>query len=202
MILKFILSFIFLLSTISLSHAQDNYYDQCVAENGERGTQGQQEDRWSKSLIKKKYTEQHYNTYSGLIEIINEDTIKYDNQILIVNYTCKYLKLIFRKGLIYPEILTDDIKVQKGLVTKQGLDSLIVSSRNDSMQITDFEEIKFIKKKPNTKIFRFWLYSPGITNPTVCFVSLKNKTANRKTDIVTFISGSELTFFARGWIVI
>jgi hypothetical protein len=201
MIFRYIIILIFLILTTRLSHAQSSYYDQCVAEKGEKGTQGRTEDRWSRKLIKKKYTEQHYSVYSGSIEIINEDTIKFDKQILIVNNTCKYLKPIFQKGIIYPEVLTDETLVHKGLITKQALDSLIILSRKDSLQITDFEEIRFLKKGAKTKIFRFWLYNPGVMNPTVCFVALKNKTANRKTNIESFISGSELIFFARGWIV-
>jgi hypothetical protein len=179
-------------------------YDEssCVAEKGEKGTQGKKEDQWSKKFLRKEYTKKNYSIYSGVITVLNDDTIKYNDEFLIVTNTCKYLKLIFQKGILYPEIFTGYVPVNKGMVTKKELDSLSVLIRSDSLEITDFEELTFIKRSQGTKIFRFWLFRKGLMNPTVCFVALYNETADRKTDIVTFINGSKLTFFAKGWVAI
>jgi hypothetical protein len=179
-------------------------YDEspCVAEKGEKGTQEKKEDQWSKKLLRKEYTKKNYSMYSGIITVLNDDTIKYNDEVLIVTNTCKYLKLIFQKGILYPEIINGYVPVNKGIVTKKELDSLSVLISSDSLEITEFEELTFIKRSQGTKIFRFWLFRKGLMNPTVCFVALYNETADRKTDIITFINGSKLTFFTKGWVAI
>jgi hypothetical protein len=197
------------LTTIILSiivafscYCQGHDESPCVAEKGENGTQGKKEDQWSRKLIRKEYSKKNYSIYTGVITVLNDDTIKYNDEILIVTNTCKDLKLIFQKGILYPEIINGQVTVNKGLVTKQELDSQLLVSKADSLEITDFEELAFIKHSPGTKFFHFWLYRKGVVNPSVCFIALYNKTANRKTDLLTFINGSRLTFFTKGWIII
>ena len=202
MVTKIITTLFLLISITLLCHCQTNYEIQCVAERGEKGTQGKQEDKWAKKLIKKEYSKKEYNSFSGDIKILDDETILYDSNVLKIYNTCKYLKPIFQKGIIYPDIMTGSIPVRKGLITNQELNSLAFLSSPDSLQITDFEELKFIKISQKTKIFRFWLYTKGVINPTVCFLTLYNESANHKTDIATFINGSRLTFFIKGWIII
>lgn len=202
MVTKIITTLFLSISISLLCHSQTNYENQCVAERGEKGTQGKQEDKWARKLLKKEYSKKEYNSFSGKIKIIDDETILYDSNVLTIYNTCKYLKPIFQKGIIYPDILTGSVPVQKGLLTDQELSSIVFLSSSDSLQITDFEELKFIKISQKTKIFRFWLYTKGVINPTVCFLTLYNNSANSKTDIETFINGSRLTFFTRGWIII
>jgi len=193
-----ILSFIVAFS----SFCQEYDEDPCIAEKGEKGTQGEKEDQWSRKLIRKEYSKTDYSIYSGVITVLNDDTIKYNDEILIVTNTCKDLKLVFQKGILYPEIIKGPVPIHRGIVTKQELDSLVLQSKTDSLEISDFEEFKFIKHTSGTKFFRFWLYRIGLVNPTVCFIALYNETADRKTDLVTFINGSRLTFFTKGWVVL
>ena len=75
-------------------------------------------------------------------------------------------------------------------------------SRNDSLTISEFEELKFLTKSYTQKRFRFWLFRKGTANPTVCFIELTNDKASSKTDLTTFINGAALTYFKSGWIVI
>ena len=202
MVVKFITTLLLSVSISLLCFSQTNYENQCVAERGEKGTQGQQEDKWARKLLRKEYSKKEYSSFSGEIKILDDETIQYNNNVLTIYNTCKYLKPIFQKGIIYPEIITGSIQVQKGLVTDQEFSSLAFLSRPDSLQISDFEELKFIKISKKTKIFRLWLYTKGVVNPTVCFLTLYNKSANHKTDITTFINGSRLTFFIKGWIIL
>jgi hypothetical protein len=74
--------------------------------------------------------------------------------------------------------------------------------RNDSLRITDFEEVPFLNKSPTIRRFRFWLFTKGFMNPTVYFIELTNENATSKTDIRSFIKDSNLTFFINGWIII
>jgi hypothetical protein len=186
------------LIVIITSQAQEVDEYPCISRREIFGTQGRQEDRQAKKLIRKGYTKQSYNRYSGAIIIVDEDTFKYDDEVLIVFNTCKDLKPIFQKGIFYPEIITGPVK--KGLARQQELDATIF--RNDSLRISDFQELKFLRKTPKAKIFRFWLYSKGMFNPTVCFIELTNDSATNKTDIETFVNGSKLTFFKEGWLIL
>jgi hypothetical protein len=180
------------------SQAQETDEYPCVSKREIFGTQGRQEDRLAKKLIRKEYTKQSYNHFSGTITTIDNDTIKYDDEVLMIFNTCKDLKPIFQKGIFYPSIITGPVK--KGLARKQELDSMLF--RNDSLRISDFAELKFIKKSSKAKFFRFWLYSKGMFNPTVCFIELTNDSATHKTDIGTFVNGSKLTFFKEGWLIL
>jgi hypothetical protein len=170
----------------------------CISRREIIGTQGRQEDRQAKRLIRKEYKKQSYDRYSGSIIIINEDTFKYDDEVLFIFNTCKDLKPIFQKGIFYPEIITGPVK--KGLARKKELDATIF--RNDSLRISDFQELKFLRRTPQAKIYRFWIYSKGMFNPTVCFIELTNDSATIKTDRETFINGSKLTFFKEGWLIL
>ncbi len=180
------------------SQAQKTDEYPCVSKREIFGTQGRHEDRQTKKLIKKEYTKQYYNRYSGTITVVDQDTIKYDDEVLIIFNTCKNLIPIFQRGIFYPSIITGPVK--KGMARKQELDSMLF--RNDSLRISDFAELKFLRKSSKAKFFRFWLYSKGMLNPTVCFIELTNDSATPKTNLETFITGSRLIFYKEGWVVL
>jgi hypothetical protein len=75
-------------------------------------------------------------------------------------------------------------------------------SQNDSVKISDLEELKFLSKSHKIKRFRFWYYLPGFNNPQVYFIELTNSKATRKMKIHEFIKGSELTFIKGAWLII
>lgn len=162
------------------------------------GTQGYYENKKAKDFFHDNPNRTEYGRFLGHLEIIDEKTIKFDDEVLLIETENKSLKEILEKGIVYPELITGP--VQKGLARKAELDSMLF--RNDSLQISGFEELKFLNKSPNVKKFRFWVFSKGAANPTVCFLELVNNKATAKTDLATFILNSTLTFFKVGWLVI
>jgi len=165
-------------------------------ENRTFKNQGQQEDYWAEKLFTEKYIKQNFERFAGKIFMVNENIIKYDNEVLIVNNTEKQLIAIFEKGIFYPSIITG--KVKTGISRKQDLDSMLI--RNDSLRISNFKELNFLNKSAKAKRFKFWLYLKGMANPTAYFIELTNEKADEKTDTETFINNSKLTFCKRGWI--
>jgi hypothetical protein len=197
-LLKFSGSIILFSMTVFSSLGQEADEYPCISRREKIGTQGRQEDRQAKKFIRKEYTKQNYDRFAGTITIIDDETYNYDDEVLKIFDTCKDLKQIFQKGIIYPEIFTGPVK--RGPERKKELELMIV--RNDSLRISNLEELTFLKNTVKTKTFRFWLYAKGLMNPTVYFIELSNETANRKTDLTTFINGSELTFFKSGWLIL
>jgi hypothetical protein len=161
------------------------------------GTQGYSENKKAKDFFHENSKRTEYNRFTGRIEIIDEKTIKFDEEVLFIKLENKSLKGIFENGIFYPELITGP--VQRGLARKAELDSMLF--RNDSLLISDFEELKFLNKSPNVKKFRFWVFSKGAINPTVCFLEFVNDKATSKTDLETFILNSTLTFFKVGWLI-
>lgn len=160
--------------------------------------QGEQENYWAKQLFSKKYTKQNYSQFEGNITIVDENTIKYDDEVLLVYNTGNELKKIFEKGIFYPRIITGPVKT--GDARKADLESMLI--RDDSLIITDFEEQTFLSNSPKVKRFKFWLFMKGAVNPTVYFIELTNESATTETKIESFINGARLTFFVRGWRII
>jgi hypothetical protein len=195
--IKVIVTTILILMT-NPSQGQETDEYPCTSERQIFGTQGKQEDRQTKKLIRKEYLHQSYDRYSGVITIVDNDTYKYEDEVLMVYNTCPSLKTIFQKGIFYPGIITGTVK--KGLDRKQELDSMLF--RNDSLTISDLQELRFLRKSPNSRFFRFWLYSKSMFNPTVCVIELTNDSATKKTELVTFIKESKLTFFKEGWLIL
>ncbi|KGO84672.1 hypothetical protein, partial [Flavobacterium suncheonense] len=155
--------------------------------------QGEQEDYWAEKQFEENYYEESYRKFKETIVIIDENTIKYNNEVLILDVE-KKLKPIFEKGIFYPEIITG--KVKSGQARKEELDSMLI--RNDSMYISNLKEIK--SPHPVTiKRFRFWLSQKGSANPTACLIELTNNTATKNTKLEDFIIGSRITFFKSGW---
>ena len=143
---------------------------------------------------------QNYMRFDGKILIVNENTIKYDDEVLLIYNTSNELKAIFEKGIFYPSIITGPVK--KGLSRKEELDSTMKILRNDSLSISDFEEQNNFGGSPKEKKFEFLLFSKGRMNPTVYYIELTNDNATRETDLKTFINGARLSLVTKGSILI
>jgi len=177
--------------------------------------QGEQEDYWAETLFKNNYKNEHYNIYTEPI-VMSGNTYRYKNTILIVDATPE-LKSIFEKGIVYPGIFTECFKYKhkandkyekENLNEKPQIDPSVVmqkyfynSPNIDTLRITDFEELKFLNISPKQKRFRFLLFTPGFTNPTVYFMELTNKSAGSESGLSSFINGATLTFFEQGWLI-
>lgn len=139
-------------------------------------TQGEQEDYWVKQFFQKEYREQHFEIYHGKV-------VKYDGGFvfatdsLIVSDLNPEMSAIFLRGLLYPGLIGGN-------------------------RISNIEEIKFIKKSPQQRRFRFLFYQKGLLNPTICFFELINSNATQGTVLTEFVNSARLTFFKQGWVMI
>tara|TARA_R110002033_G_scaffold170514_1_gene213207 strand:+ start:147 stop:797 length:651 start_codon:yes stop_codon:yes gene_type:complete len=169
--------------------------------------QGEQENYWAQEFFKTKYEKQFYEKFSNditeiainEIEEIDEIQLFYDNKSFKIYEIDKSLKLIFIKGLLYPQLFsgfsTEPRKSEKEL------DSLSVServfyemSRGDNLTISNLEELEFLSDSPKVKRFRCWLMFPKTVNPRVYLFELTNENADKNTELKEFLENSELTF--------
>ena len=70
----------------------------------------------------------------------------------------------------------------------------------NTVHVFSFEEFYYFPISKHQRRFKFWYYQTNqdgffYINPNECIFELTNKNANRKTDLKTFISGAELTFY-------
>ena len=164
--------------------------------------QGEQEDYWAEKLFYEKYQKQEYKNFNGDIVVNDKNHIRFGNKILHA-YFPPELKSIFTQGLFYPQlILGDSVAPKKSLeeINKMTDEERLFynMTQNDTLSMGDFEELKFLSKSPIVKRFRFWQYRKW-DNPVVYFIELTNTSADKSTDLTTFIKGASLTFVKKGW---
>jgi len=141
--------------------------------------QGEQEKYWAEVFFKDHYIAQSYPEFSGKITEIDFNTFKFDDKVIVLDNINRSLKPIFLKGLLYPQIIADDISF-----------------------ISSLEELKFLNTSPKVKRFKFWLFKKNVSNPTVYLLEITNEQATEKTDAKTFIENGKLTFLKKGWTII
>jgi len=126
--------------------------------------------------------------FKGKIEIINKNTIKYDDEVMII-YTEEKYKKIFEKGIFLPSLITGPVKT--GKEREEELKSMY--KRNDSIAIVNFvEKVKF-HSTPDKREFSFLVYYKRHMNPTEYNITLTNKDIDFETDLETFINGAIAT---------
>lgn len=185
-----------------------NAQNSTVIEAKDFKNQGEAEVYNSKKLFEEEYTKQTFEKFKGVISIESKSTIKFDDKTLLIWAFEPALLKIFTDGIFYPQLILgyeENLPVK----TKKELDSLSKQkqltyflTRNDTLNISDFEELKFLSKSPKVKRFRFWVFHSGFMNPQVYFIELTNNKATKRTDIEAFISNAELTFLKAAWIII
>ena len=168
--------------------------------------QGEQEDYQAEKLFEEKYTKQNNKRFTGDIAVIDKNNIKFGNKVLRA-YFSPELKSIFTQGIFYPQIITGDSvspkKSEEEISKMTEVQKVFYNmAQNDTLSIGEFEELKFLSTSPTIKRFRFWEYRNGSANPHVYFIELTNSTADKSTDLATFIKGATLTFVKEGWIII
>lgn len=126
--------------------------------------------------------------FEGNIEIINKNTIKYDDEIMFVNTDEKYLK-IFEKGIFFPGLITGPVKT--GKECEEELKSMF--QRNDSITISNFVEKEKFYNTPAKREFSFLVFYKKLLNPTEYNITLTNKNIKTETDLETFINGAVAT---------
>ena len=146
--------------------------------------QGEHEKYLAKQIFEKKYTKYEYSKFSEEIKRNNSEIqfgktqcIKYSDY---SDSEFNKYKLIFEKGLLYPEIMG-----------------------TDTMNICCIKELTFLSNSPKIKRFRFLLWekigNTYIVNPVVYLFELTNEKANIATSWENFIENAKLTFIKYGW---
>lgn len=194
------------------ANAQANLHRAKLAKP-EFANQGEQEDYWAKELFGRYYKKQHYK--KRVQPIISDGNVyKYDKVVITIAKST-LLKALFDEGIFYPDIMAIAGKYQPKGHVKINKDSLLAWSKKDtsktsksvlltpdSLFIDNFEEMKFLEKTPESKRFRFWVFTKGFANPTIYFMELTNNKVTANTDLISFINGARLTFFQQGWVII
>ena len=167
--------------------------------------QGEQENYLAEKLFEEKYTRQDYKRFTGDIVVLDKNNIRFGNKILRA-YFSRELKSIFTQGIFYPQIITGDSvnpkKSEEELRKMTEVQKVFYNmTQNDTLIIGEFEELKFLSTFPTIKRFRFWEYRKWSANPKVYFIELINTSANKSTDLKTFIKGAALTFVKEGCII-
>lgn len=167
--------------------------------------QGEQEDYWAEKLFYEKYKMEKYKRFTGDINVIDNNHIRFGNKILQAYLAPEFIS-IFNQGIFYPQIITGDSvspKKSNEEISRMNDEQRLFykMNQNDTLTIGEFEELKFLSKSPRVKRFRFWEYRKWSSNPQVYFIELTNTAAKKSMDMETFIKGATLTFVKGGWII-
>ena len=139
----------------------------------------EQEEYYVKKMFQEEYKKQNFDRFLGIITVVNNN-LQYDSLIISVSYTSADLKTILSEGLLYPKLFGND----------------------DSLRITDFQELKYVNDNPQYKRFSFWLFRKWLLNPQVYYIELTNDKSTPETDLREFNKGARLTYFKPGSIII
>jgi len=163
--------------------------------------------QFARKVFRKEYKKEKFNRFSGVVTIINEHTWKFDEKVLTIGDISEEHKLIFTKGIFYPNIITGNSVAE--IKTQEKLSAMSVSEkvfynmgRTDSLYIGHFEELEKLNNGPKSKRFVFWLYSKGSMNPTECYIELINENANSGTSFNEFIENARLSFYRKGTVIL
>jgi hypothetical protein len=140
----------------------------------------EQEEYYVKKMFKEEYKKQTFNKFVGSKKVVNDHTFQFDNLTINIFYTSADLKTIIAEGFLYPKLLGEE----------------------DSLKITDFQELKYVNDKPQYRRFSFWLFRKLLANPQVYYIELTNDKATPGTELREFIKGAQLTYFNPGNIII
>ena len=162
---------------------------------------------FAKDVFRREYKKMDYEKFAGHVEVINENTFRYGDKVLIVYTEDKKLTSIFSKGIFHADIIGG--KHTTISLTKSQLDTMTTEakvfyniSRNDSLTIGDVEQLEKLNPNPKTKRFVFWLYNKGMANPTECYFELYNNKGTKEMTIDKFINNSKLTFYYRRTLIL
>lgn len=133
-----------------------------------------------------------FNRFTGKIIAIDDDSFKFDGELLIVYNTEKRFKQVFESGLISPEIIRNVAGL--GPAKKE---SDLPNAITHYLTITDFQILFTESKSGKIRKFRFLLHQNNGANPVQYVGELWNGNANFKTDILKFIWGAKLASLNR-----
>lgn len=171
--------------------------------------QAEQEVFWTKQLFNECYKNQDYEKFSGKLLVLNNHTIKFDDLVLNVYSIDTNILTLIKTRIFYPCMETNTKTVEL-LSAKQLFDSkmgeieqpILIKAKDDTLTITNFEELKYFDISPHIKRFKFWLRQAGFANPVTYFIELTNSKAENNTNTSDFIRGARVTFYKKAWVVI
>ncbi|MEO8404915.1 MAG: hypothetical protein ABI480_09975 [Chitinophagaceae bacterium] len=165
--------------------------------------QGDWENHEIKQIFKTKYSKQEHQVFEG--KITTKDNFYQFDKDCIEAFTNNTFKVIFEKGILYPELIAEWINPDAGIKPKKETSEAKKENSRfkfDSLAISNFEEIKFVDHLPTQRRFRCWVRFQFMFNPILCVVELSNENATEKTDMQTFVKDASLTFFRQVGVVI
>ena len=128
-----------------------------------------------------------FPTYNNHISI-KGDTIRFDKSEILLRNSCDEAFLIFRRGLLFPELILGASTDRYGKRNKTSAKFIGVIS------LSSFKEMD-IPVTPTKRCFSFLLWRKGLANPLLYVLQLPNEKANRTTSLTAFIAESRVTAF-------
>ncbi|MFT3794567.1 hypothetical protein [Flavobacterium sp.] len=131
---------------------------------------------------------QVYKRFSGTITVVDEDVIKYDDELLLIYKTDKYLKMVFESGLLYPGMFKyPGILYQK----KDALNAVVHNFTVESCQWIN-------SKSGKSRLFKLMLKPKKDSQSTAYYIEIYNAKGTARSDFSNFVQGAELKSIRRG----
>lgn len=129
-----------------------------------------------------------YKRFSGSITVVDQDVIKYDDELLIIYKTDKNLKKVFESGLLYP-----------GLFKYPGITYQKKDAQNSVFHNFTVESCQWINSKSGKiRWFKLTLKPKNEEQSTVYYIELYNPKGTSKGDFGNFVQGALLKTIKRG----
>ena len=129
-----------------------------------------------------------YKRFSGVITIVDEDVIKYDDEMLIIYKTDKNLKKVFEAGLLYPGMFKyPGITYQK----KDALNAVVHNFTVESSQWIN-------SKSGKVRFFKLVLLEKSSNQSTEYYIELFSANGTSKGDFSKFVQDAQLKSIKRG----
>lgn len=120
-----------------------------------------------------------YKRFGGTITVVNDEVVKFDNEILVLYDIEPKLRPIFEWGLLYPSMFSPAPTTANA---SGGIEHRVT--------VTEFKI--FPSASPKIKTFQFVILQNDGSKPKLYHMELVNQTANWKMDILTFVRGSRI----------
>lgn len=123
-----------------------------------------------------------YKKFAGTITVIDQDVIKYDDELLLIYKTDKYLWKIFEAGFLYPQMFK-----------KPGVAYQKKDERNPMVHNFTIASSQWINSKSGkVRLFKFALLPKDGKEPTEYLVKLYNPKGTSKGDFMNYLKDAEL----------
>lgn len=130
-----------------------------------------------------------YKKFAGTITLIDNDVVKYDDELLIIYKTDHNIKKVFEVGILYPGLF------KFPGITYRKTDAMSNVAHNFTVMGSNWIN----SKNGKIRLFRIILMQEGSKDrPYEYYFELVNPAATAKTNFATFLLGARLQSFRRG----